>query len=100
MSNTKCTSARGADDRDSEAAIGRLPVPSRLGPIALENVASFSSGEAPSDIRRLSRQRQVTVTVNLLPGTSQADVQDEITAAAEQIGLERGLPRRIQWTVP
>ena len=75
------------DDRDSEAAIGRLPVPSRLGPIALENVASFSSGEAPSDIRRLSRQRQVTVTVNLLPGTSQAAVQDEITAAAEQIGL-------------
>jgi HAE1 family hydrophobic/amphiphilic exporter-1 len=75
------------DDRDSEAAIGRLPVPSRLGPIALENVASFSTGEAPSDIRRLSRQRQVTVTVNLLPGTSQAAVQDEITAAAEQIGL-------------
>ena len=75
------------DDRDSEAAIGRLPVPSRLGPIALENVASFSSGEAPSDIRRLSRQRQVTVTVNLLPGTSQAAVQDEITTAAEQIGL-------------
>ena len=75
------------DDRDSQAAIGRLPVPSRLGPIALENVASFSSGEAPSDIRRLSRQRQVTVTVNLLPGTSQAAVQDEITAAAAQIGL-------------
>ena len=75
------------DDRDSEAAIGRLPVPSRLGPIALENVASFASGEAPSDIRRLSRQRQVTVTVNLLPGTSQATVQDEMTAAAEQIGL-------------
>jgi HAE1 family hydrophobic/amphiphilic exporter-1 len=76
-----------ADDRDSEAAIGRLPVPSRLGPIALENVASFASGEAPSDIRRLSRQRQVTVTVNLLPGTSQATVQDGMTAAAAQIGL-------------
>ena len=76
-----------ADDRDSEAAIGRLPVPSRVGPIALENVASFARGEAPSDIRRLSRQRQVTVTVNLLPGTSQATVQSEMTAAAEQIGL-------------
>jgi HAE1 family hydrophobic/amphiphilic exporter-1 len=74
-------------DRDSEAAIGRLPIPSRLGPIALENVASFARGEAPSDIRRLSRQRQVTVTVNLLPGTSQATVQDEMTLAAEQIGL-------------
>ena len=32
-----------ADDRDSEAAIGRLPVPSRLGTVALENVASFSA---------------------------------------------------------
>jgi multidrug efflux pump subunit AcrB len=38
----------------------------------------FASGEAPADIRRLSRQRQVTVNVNLLPGTSQASVQDEI----------------------
>jgi len=76
-----------ADDRNSEAAIGRLPVPSRLGPVALENVASFERGEAASDIRRLSRQRQVTVTVNLLPGTSQATVQNEMTAAAGQIGL-------------
>ena len=76
-----------ADDRNSEAAIGRLPVPSRLGPVALENVASFERGEAASDVRRLARQRQVTVTVNLLPGTSQATVQDEITAAAAAIGL-------------
>ena len=76
-----------ADDRNTEAAIGRLPVPSRLGPVALENVASFERGEAASDVRRLARQRQVTVTVNLLPGTSQATVQNEMTAAAAQIGL-------------
>ena len=76
-----------AGDRNSEAAIGRLPVPSRLGPIALENVASFERGAAPSDVRRLARQRQVTVTVNLLPGTSQAAVQNGMTAAAAQIGL-------------
>ena len=76
-----------ADDRNSEAAIGRLPVPSRLGPVALENVASFERGEAASDVRRLARQRQVTVTVNLLPGTSQATVQTEMTAAAAEIGL-------------
>ena len=76
-----------ADDRNSEAAIGRLPVPSRMGPVALENVASFERGEAASDVRRLARQRQVTVTVNLLPGTSQATVQDEMTAAAAAIGL-------------
>jgi HAE1 family hydrophobic/amphiphilic exporter-1 len=75
------------DDRSSAAAIGRLPVPSRLGPVALENVASFARGEAPSDVRRLSRQRQVTVIANLLPGTSQAAVQTQIAAAAGQIGL-------------
>ena len=74
-----------ADDRNSEAAIGRLPVPSRLGPVALENVASFERGEAASDVRRLARQRQVTVIVNLLPGTSQATVQNEMTAAAGRL---------------
>ena len=79
-----------AEDRNSEAAIGRLPIPSRLGPVALENVASFTTGEAPSDIRRLARQRQVTVTVNLLPGTSQASVQTAIAAAASEIGLRSG----------
>ena len=36
-----------ADDRNSEAAIGRLPVPSRLGPVALENVASFAARRGP-----------------------------------------------------
>jgi HAE1 family hydrophobic/amphiphilic exporter-1 len=75
------------NDRDSAAAIGRLPVPSRLGPIALENVASFATSEAPSDIRRLSRQRQVTVIVNLLPGASQRAVQDDIALAGEELGL-------------
>ena len=77
-----------ADDRSSAGAIGRLPVPSsRLGMVALENVATFTSGEAASDIRRLSRQRQVTVTANLLPGTSQGAVQNQIAAAAATINM-------------
>ncbi len=77
-----------AANRDTAAAIGRLPVPSsRLGSVSLENIASISLGEAASDIRRLSRQRQVTVSVNLLPGTSQAGVQDQIDQAAAQLGL-------------
>jgi HAE1 family hydrophobic/amphiphilic exporter-1 len=77
-----------AEDRTSDAAIGGLPVPStRLGSVALENVATFTRGEAPSDIRRLSRQRQVTVSANLLPGTSQGTVQTQIAQAATEIGL-------------
>ena len=75
-------------NRDSEAAIGRLTVPSaRLGSVALENIASFAHGEAAADIRRLNRQRQVTVSANMLPGTSQTAAQTQISAAAAQLGL-------------
>jgi hydrophobic/amphiphilic exporter-1 (mainly G- bacteria), HAE1 family len=77
-----------ASDRTSDDALGQLPVPSsRLGAVTLDNVARFSRGEAPSDIRRLGRQRQVTVIANLLPGTSQAAVQNAIGESASQLGL-------------
>jgi HAE1 family hydrophobic/amphiphilic exporter-1 len=75
-------------DRGSEAAIARLTVPSsRLGAVPLENIAAFVHGEAPADIRRLNRQRQVTIGANMLPGTSQSTAQDRIAAAAAQLGL-------------
>src|SRR5205085_8610059 len=51
-----------AENRSTQAAITALTVPSaRLGSVALDNVADFSPGTAPSDISRLARQRQVTV---------------------------------------
>ncbi len=68
-----------AANRSTEAAIASLTVPSsRLGSVALDNVANFAPGTAPSDINRLSRQRQVTVFCNLLPTASQAQVQNAI----------------------
>src|SRR5215204_2278052 len=74
--------------RGSEAAIARLTVPSsRLGAVPLENIASFAHGDAPADIRRLNRQRQVTVGANMLPGTSQSAAQQQIAAEASQLGL-------------
>ena len=79
-----------AGDRDSEAALGRLPIPSRLGTVALEDVARFTRGEESADIRRLSRQRQVTVMVNMLPGTSQAAVQAQMTEFAGQLRMAPG----------
>jgi HAE1 family hydrophobic/amphiphilic exporter-1 len=70
-----------AENRSTEAAIASLTVPSsRLGSVSLDNVADFSSGSAPSDINRLARQRQVTIFCNLLPGASQAEVQNTILA--------------------
>ena len=80
-----------AQDRESEESIAGLTVPSaRLGSVALENVADFERGAAPSDINRLSRQRQVTVVCNLLPGTSQATVQNAMLTFASEIGMEPG----------
>jgi HAE1 family hydrophobic/amphiphilic exporter-1 len=77
-----------ASDRTSDDALGQLPVPSsRLGAVTLDNVARFSRGESPSDIRRLGRQRQVTVIANLLPGVSQATVQNAISESALQLRL-------------
>ncbi|OLD21320.1 MAG: hypothetical protein AUJ01_02440 [Acidobacteria bacterium 13_1_40CM_3_65_5] len=68
-----------AENRSTEAAISGLTVPSaRLGSVALDNVADFTPGTAPSDINRLSRQRQVTVFCGLLPTASQAAVQNAI----------------------
>src|SRR5262245_42086441 len=68
-----------AENRTTQAAIAALTVPSsRLGSVALDNVADFTPGSAPSDINRLARQRQVTVFCGLLPSASQAQVQQAI----------------------
>jgi len=68
-----------AENRSTQAAIGSLTVPSaRLGSVALENIADFTPGSAPTDINRLARQRQVTVYCGLLPTASQATVQNAI----------------------
>src|SRR4029450_6629722 len=66
-------------NRSTQEAVAALTVPSSgLGAVALDNVANFSPGAAPSDINRLNRQRQVTVFANLLPTASQAEVQTAV----------------------
>ncbi len=73
-------------DRTTQQAVAGLTVPSsRLGAVSLDNVADFSPGSAPSDISRLSRQRQVTIVCNMLPGGSQSDVQNAILAAFHEL---------------
>ena len=77
-----------ARDRTSQDAIALLPVPStRLGSVALDNVASFAPDTAPTEIRRLNRLRQVTVVANMVPGTSQAGAQQQMLDASAQLGL-------------
>jgi HAE1 family hydrophobic/amphiphilic exporter-1 len=76
------------EHRSSQEAVARLPVPSsRLGIVSLDNIARFSKGEVPATISRTGRERQVTLTANLLPGTSQGAAQEQIAAAAAGLGF-------------
>jgi HAE1 family hydrophobic/amphiphilic exporter-1 len=75
-----------AANRSTQEAVASLTIPSaRLGTVSLDNVASFSRGSAPSDINRLRRQRQVTVFANLLPGGSQAEIQNAMEAEFQSL---------------
>ncbi len=77
-----------ARDRSSQDAIALLPVPSlQLGSVTLDNIASFAPDTAPTEIRRLNRQRQVTVMANMLPGTSQAGAQQQMLQMSSELGL-------------
>jgi len=77
-----------AEDRSTESAIGSLTVPSsRLGSVALNDIADFAASSAPSDINRQARQRQVTVFCNLLPTASQAEVQNAIQSEFNRMNV-------------
>ena len=76
------------DNRSSQDAIAGLPVPSsRLGIVSLDNIASFARGDSPASISRMGRQRQVTLTANMLPGTSQGAAQQAIADAAKELNF-------------
>ena len=76
------------EDRTTEQAIAALSVPSsRLGSVSLDNIASFERDSSPATINRIARQRQVTVVANMLPGTSQAGVQQQIADLAQGLNM-------------
>lgn len=76
-----------ASNRRTADDIAGLTVPSsRLGSVAIADVASFTTGAAPAEVQRLNRNRQVTVLANLLPGTSQTPVMAAMAASAARLG--------------
>jgi HAE1 family hydrophobic/amphiphilic exporter-1 len=76
------------EDRTTELSIAALSVPStRLGSVTLDNIATFEKDASPATISRIARQRQVTIVANMLPGTSQAGVQQQIAELAQEIGM-------------
>jgi HAE1 family hydrophobic/amphiphilic exporter-1 len=77
--------------RTNQDALKQLTVASsKAGPVTLDQVVRLRQGTAPSSIERLNRQRQVTISANMLPGGSQADISAQIEQMANELGMEPG----------
>jgi hydrophobic/amphiphilic exporter-1 (mainly G- bacteria), HAE1 family len=62
----------------------------KQGWVPLDQVVRIKSGTAPSSISRLNRQRQVTISANVLPGGSQQEVLNVVKKTIEDIGMDPG----------
>ena len=75
--------------RDTVEGLARMTVPSsKKGSVGLDEVVSIRNGTGPSSINRLNRQRQVTLTGNMLAGGSQAGILSQVGVEAK--GLDMG----------
>lgn len=77
-----------ADVRNNLDELKMVTVPStKSDPVPLGDVVRFEPGAGPAQINRLARTRQVTITANLEPGTSEQMVLDEIAKSAQKLNL-------------
>jgi hydrophobic/amphiphilic exporter-1 (mainly G- bacteria), HAE1 family len=75
--------------RTDAEGLAQMTVPSaRLGSVSLDNVARFAETEGPSQVDRLGRRRQVTITANMLPGASQQAALDALQREARAMRLD------------
>lgn len=58
--------------------------------MGLDEVVRIHTGAGPSSVNRIARQRQVTLTCNVLPGGSQAAILTAMNSAAGEIRLDPG----------
>lgn len=78
-----------AQDRTDQASINRFNVPSyRLGAVPLGDVSTLRSGTGPSEIKRLNRRRQVTITANMVPGYSSQKAIDLLVKETKAMNLD------------
>jgi hydrophobe/amphiphile efflux-1 (HAE1) family protein len=75
--------------RGGAAALTRLTVPSsKVGSVGLDEVVRIHPGSGPSSINRINRQRQVTVTGNVLPGGSQAAILAQLNQFSQELNMD------------
>jgi HAE1 family hydrophobic/amphiphilic exporter-1 len=81
----------GEEFRTRAEEIGKIGVSSarQSGYVNLDQVVSITSATGPSSLDRIARQRQVTLSCNILPGYSQSAIIGEIKKAAAAMSMDR-----------
>jgi hydrophobe/amphiphile efflux-1 (HAE1) family protein len=74
--------------RSSVDGLGRMTIASSRGPVTLGEVVRIEQASGPSSIQRLNRERQVTLSANVAPGSS----QQELIAAFQQQVADLKMP--------
>jgi HAE1 family hydrophobic/amphiphilic exporter-1 len=75
--------------RTSEEGLRRMTVPSlKRGSVGLDEVVSIRNGSGPSAVNRLNRQRQVTLSANVVPGGSQAAILTAMNQATDDLHMD------------
>jgi len=77
--------------RTDAKGLRSITIPSaRLGPVPLEEIVKFDEGTGPASINRLARQRQITLTANVVEGGSETEVIEGLAKAAKDLKMPAG----------
>ncbi len=76
--------------RGTVEGLSKMTVPSanKRSSVGLDEVVHMRTSTGPSSVNRIARQRQVTLTCNVLPGGSQAAILAGLSKAAKEIGMD------------
>lgn len=75
--------------RTTADGVSQMAVPStKLGAVSMDNVARFQEGDGPSQIDRIKRRRQVTISANMQTGYDQQSALDALWREAKALNLD------------
>jgi hydrophobic/amphiphilic exporter-1 (mainly G- bacteria), HAE1 family len=75
--------------RTTADGVNQMAVPStKLGAVSMDNVARFQEGEGPSQVDRLGRRRQVTISANMKTGYDQQSALDALWKEVAAMNLD------------
>jgi HAE1 family hydrophobic/amphiphilic exporter-1 len=75
--------------RTTVDGVSQMAVPStKLGAVSMDNVARFQESEGPSQVDRLSRRRQVTISANMQTGYDQQSALDALWKEVKAMKLD------------